>query len=487
MIIDNIIYIYDTYGRESMSSIRELQKEIIKIVGPKRVTTEYIDRVFYSRDLSVDPTELPSMVVLPKTTEEVSKIVKIANKYNAPIFTFGRGSTLLGLKVKENSIVISTSGMNKILDINTASLTVTTEAGAVWLAVNSTLWKQGYELSSQWHGGVISATLGGAVAANAIARTSEPGTQVGDTLVGLRVVLPNGEIITTGSAANPKSHPFERYTLGPDITGLFIGSSGTFGIITEVSFRIRRKRKKNVYLSYAFKDYRDAVAAVEDLQQNELIQFAILVQGDLPPEKQSLLHIIITGDETICNIKKEIADALCRSHSGTTDNSENARLFWETYYYSWLRGVPTQYYYVRKGVPYYCPEVNSYFSIRKLPLAYDAFWEYWNEVEKANIEKHRGILKGIDTFFTYNGGFIWLDPLFPVQDPEAVKYGFKVRKDMTEKFMELGGCPTAISSSTSQLVFSKLGTTYEFMKLLKKAIDPKNLLNPGVLFPEVLE
>ena len=382
---------YDIYGCDKMD-ILEVQKEVREIVGPKRITTEYIDRVFYSRDLSVDPTELPSMVVLPKTVEEVSKIVKIANKRNIPIFTFGRGSTLLGLRVKENSIVINLSGMNKILNIDTASLTVTTEAGAVWLAVNATLWKKGYELSSQWHGGVISSTMGGAVAANAIARTSEPGTQVGDTLVGLEAVLPNGDIIKTGSAANPNSAPFERYALGPDITGLFLGSAGTFGIITKVSFRIRRKRNKTEYLSFSFGNYRDAVEAVKNLQQNELIQFALLVQGALPPEKENLLHIIITGNENTILRKKELAETICRMSRGKPEDPENTRRFWETYYYSWLRGMPTRYYYVRKGTPYFCPEVNAYFRIQDLPKAYDAFWEYWNKEKSADIKRVKGCL-----------------------------------------------------------------------------------------------
>ena len=66
--------IYDIYGCERMN-ILGVQKEIKKIVGSKRITTGYIDRVFYSRDLSVDLTELPSMVILPKTVEEVSRIV----------------------------------------------------------------------------------------------------------------------------------------------------------------------------------------------------------------------------------------------------------------------------------------------------------------------------------------------------------------------------------------------------------------------------
>ena len=463
----------------------EVINELKNIIPPTRMTFDYVDRVFYSRDLSMDPTELPDVVLLPKTVSEIANVIKFANKRKIPVYIFGRGSTLLGFRVKKGSIVLNLTGMNKILNIDTAHLTVTAETGAVWLAVNSALWKMGYELSSQWHGGVISSTLGGAVAANAIARTAEPGTQVGDTVVSLEVVLPDGTVIKTGSASNDKSIPFERYCLGPDITGLFIGSAGTFGVITKVSMRIRRKREQTEYLNYVFKDYESAINAVENLQQEELIQFALYIQGALPEGINSKLHVIITGNKNTIGFKKKMADTICKAFGGIPDNPEHTKLFWETYYYSWLRGIPTQFYYVRTGIPYFCPEVNAYFPTRLLPKAYDVFWDYWNS-HLDEIKKLGGLLKGIDTFIMYNGGFIWVDPLFPKLNEEAVKYGLKLRAELFEKFMEIGGCPAAISSHLSPLILPKTGATYEFMKLLKKAIDPNNILNPGVLFPEEL-
>ncbi|MGQ4833721.1 MAG: FAD-binding oxidoreductase [Candidatus Asgardarchaeia archaeon] len=469
-----------------MNFTNEIVSELTSIFPRKRILTDYIDRVFYSRDLSMDPTGLPDAVVLPKTVDEIVKLVKLANKKKIPLYVFGRGSTLLGLKVKDHSIVINLSGMNKILNIDTRNLVVTTETGAVWLAVNSTLWKHGYELPSQWHGGVISSTLGGAVAANAIARTSEPGTLVGDVVLNLEVVLPDGSVINTGSTANPYSIPFQRYTLGPDVTGLFIGSAGCYGIITKVSMRIRKLREKTDYLLYIFKDYRNALSAVEQLLKNELIQFAILIQGALPEDIPLKLHLVIRGDSNSVPMKKKMADIICKSFNGIPDNPLDTKRFWETYYYSWLRGLPTKYYYVRTGIPYYCPGANAYFPITKLAEAYDVFWDYWNS-NIDDIKGHGGILKGIDTFISFNGGLIWVDPLFPKLNPDAVEYGFKLRKELFEKFMDIGGCPTAISSALRPIIFSRINkSTYEFMKSLKRAIDPNNILNPGVLFPEEL-
>jgi len=463
----------------------EYVKVLKEIVGPKRISTEYVDRVFYSKDLGMDPTELPGAVLLPKTVDEIVKIVTFANKNKIPIYVMGRGSGLFGFGVKEDSIVLVLSGMNKILNIDKKHLTVTTETGAVWLAVNSTLWKQGYELTAQWHGGVISSTLGGAVTANTVARTSEDGTAFGETVVSLEVVLPNGQVIRTGSAANPKSIPFERYTLGPDLTGLFIGSEGTFGIITKVSLKIRRKRDVTDYLSFAFRDYRDAVDAIVELQHQNLMQFGILIQGAIL-EKDIIckLHIVLTGDANNIEYKKKLAEAICRSYHGERSSAEHAKNFWETYYYSWLRGYPTKQYYVRSGIPYFCPEVNGYFPFEQLPKIFDAVWEEWNT--NPDIKKYKGLFKAMDTFITRNGGFVWFDPLFPKLDPDAVKFGLQFRNKMLELFMELGGCPAAMSSATSPVILSKIGPTYEFMKLLKKAIDPNNILNPGVLFPEEL-
>lgn len=458
-------------------------KFLKEIVGDKRISTEYIDRVFYSKDLGMDPTELPGAVLLPKTVNEIVRIVSFANENKIPIYIIGRGSGLFGFKVKEDSIVLVLSGMNKILNIDKKHLTVTTETGAVWLAVNSVLWKQGYELPSQWHGGVISSTLGGGVTANVVSRTSEVGTAFGDTVVSLEVVLPNGKIIRTGSAANPKSIPFERYTLGPDLTGLFIGSAGSFGIVTKVSLRIRRKRDKIDYLSYSFKDYRDAVDAAADLQQHNLMQLGMLIQGALPRGIACKLHIVITGDFDI-DYKKKLAEVICKAHNGEKSDSEHVKNFWETYYYSWVRGLPTKQYYVRNGIPYFCPEVNGYFPFEQLPKIFDAVWDEWNN--NPDIKKHKGLFKAMDTFITPSGGFVWFDPLFPKLDPDAVEFGLRFRNKMLELFMELGGCPAAMSSAISELILSRTGYNYEFLKILKKAIDPNNILNPGVLFPEEL-
>jgi len=454
------------------------------IVGPERVSTEYIDRVFYSKDLSMDPTELPGAVVLPKTVDEIIKIVKFANKNKIPIYVRGRGSGLFGFKVKEDSIVLVLSGMNKILNIDKKHLTVTTETGAVWLAVNSMLWKQGYELTAQWHGGAISSTLGGAVMANTVARTSEDGTAFGETVVSLEVVLPNGQVIRTGSAANPKSIPFERYTLGPDLAGLFIGSAGSFGILTKVSLKIRRKQDVTEYLSFRFRDYYDAINAVIEIEQRNLIQFGIIVIGDFSDDTVCALRIVLTGDFNNIMYKKKLTESICILHNGEPDSPEYVKNFWETYYYSWLRGRDTRQYYIWASEPYFCPEVYGYFPFEQLPKIYDVILDEWNH--NPDIKKYKGILKGVDTFITPNGGFVWFDPLFPKLDPEAVEFGLQFRNRMFDIFMELGGCPSTMSSATSKLILSKTGYTYEFMKLLKKTIDPNNILNPGVLFPEEL-
>ena len=103
-------------------------------------------------------------------------------------------------------------------------------------------------------GGMFVCTVGGSVAYNSVPHGLAEYGMTGDNVVALEVVLPSGEVIYTGSAANRAAGglPFERNANGPDLAGLFIGSCGVFGIITSVTYRIRQKPETERFAFYGF-------------------------------------------------------------------------------------------------------------------------------------------------------------------------------------------------------------------------------------------
>ncbi|MHA1636516.1 MAG: FAD-binding oxidoreductase, partial [Candidatus Thorarchaeota archaeon] len=228
-------------------------EELAKIVGEEYVSTRKDVLLTYSASASTgyDPV-LPGAVVRPGTTLEVSEVMKVANKYKIPVTPRSGGSSLQGEVIpKEGGLVVELMRLNEIKifeELRSVRLGAGITFGKLDKFLNQyDMWVPIYPESS------LVCTVAGNVAVNGAGPGSSTYGCIAEMVLGLEVVLPNGKIIQTGTEANPNAPgPFLRYAFGPDLTGLFIGSLGTFGIITSVSVKLFKKMHHFHYNTYGF-------------------------------------------------------------------------------------------------------------------------------------------------------------------------------------------------------------------------------------------
>ncbi|KAL5634746.1 hypothetical protein ACGC1H_002697 [Rhizoctonia solani] len=224
---------------------------------------------------SYHPSAPHSVVVIAHSTEDVIKIVKIANKYRIPITAFSGGTSLeghFGGTPGVGGICIDLSSMDAIISINEADSDMVVQSGAKWEDINHILEDKGIPLFFPLDPGP-GATIGGMIGTGCSGTNAvRYGTAKAEWFLNITVVLPSGEVIKTRRRARKSSAGF-------DTTKLFIGAEGTLGIVTEATLRLAPRLPTSV-ATVAFPDVRKAVDAVaEILNKGVPIQCVELLDG----------------------------------------------------------------------------------------------------------------------------------------------------------------------------------------------------------------
>lgn len=220
-----------------------------EIVGPTDVQTAREDLMAYSFDGTAAMQQLPGCVVFAKTTEEVVAVLRLANETKTPVVTRGSGTSLSGGSLPlPDCIVLCLTHMNRILELDRANLTILAEAGVTTVVLSNAVAAANLFYPPD-PGSMIISTIGGNVAENS---GGLRGLKYGVTrnfVMGLEVVLPNGEVFWTGNKC-------VKDVAGYSMRDLFIGSEGTLGVITKVLLRLIPKpaAKKTMLATFAQMD-----------------------------------------------------------------------------------------------------------------------------------------------------------------------------------------------------------------------------------------
>ena len=227
------------------------------IVGPENLLTAACDLMVYECDGFTIEKKQPEVVVFPRSTQDIVAIVSLCNELDVPFLARGAGTSLAGGCVPVGGgVMIALARMKKILEVNYRDRYAVVEPGVVNLWLSNHIRSSGYHFapdpSSQG-----ACTIGGNVATNSGGpHTLKYGVTV-NHVIGIEMVLPDGNVVTTGGPAEDSP--------GYDLTGVIVGSEGTFGIVTKTWVRITRNPEAYRTLLGVFDSVDDATNTISDI------------------------------------------------------------------------------------------------------------------------------------------------------------------------------------------------------------------------------
>ncbi len=447
------------------------------IVGKDRVTWETADLLCYSYD-GTRQSFIPEAVVFPVNAQEVSNILQFANTEKIPVFPRGAGSGLTGGSLPTSGgIVLSTERMNQILHIDTENLVAVVEPAVVTGVFQKSVEKLGLFYPPD-PASLAFSSLGGNVAENAGGpRCVKYGTTK-DYILGLEVVTPTGDIITTGGQTM-------KGVVGYDLTKLICGSEGTLGVVTKIIIRLLPLPEAKKTMLAMFYSIQGAAKAVSTIISNKIIPSClefidkytlecIRQEGDLniPEDAQSILIIEVDGDPmTLENQSRKIAvlledqDLVSMRIARTHEEGEN---IWK----------------VRRMISPVLRKINPDKFNEDICVPRSRLPEMVEQAQEIS-EKHQ---VPIACFGHAGDGNIHVNVMVDKKIPGETQKALAAVEDIFRASLELGGTMSGehgVGIAKAPYISMEIkDKTALYMKTLKKALDPNNILNPGKIFPE---
>ncbi len=251
------------YNKVTSSDISALTK----IVGAENIFTGNAINEDYGHDELGDISCMPEVLIKVHTEDEISEIMKLAYAREIPVTVRGSGTGLVGAAVAaEGGILMETTAMNKIIELDRDNLTVTVEPGVLLMQLAAFAEENDFLYPPD--PGEKSATIGGNISTNAGGMRAVKYGVTRDYVRSLRVVLPNGEKLTLGAKVAKNSS-------GYSLKDLIIGSEGTLAIITQATLKLVPLAKKSISLLVPFSDMRSAIQAVPSIIRSKIVPTAI--------------------------------------------------------------------------------------------------------------------------------------------------------------------------------------------------------------------
>ena len=451
------------------------RSRLADVVGPRGFLDKPEDLTLYEYDGSVDKAR-PEMVLFPRTTEEVSKIAKLAAEFEIPLVGRGAGTGLSGGAIpRSGGIVVGFSRMNKILEIDLENERMTVQPGVVNLDMSLAVQALGYfyapDPSSQ-----RACTIGGNVSENAGGPHTLAYGVTTNHVLGLEFVLPDGSIHKTGGKT-PDSP-------GYDLTGLLTGSEGTMVLVTQVTVRLMRlpEKIKTILVIYnSASDCADTVAeitakaitpvAVEMLDGEMLRMVEEATHAGYPMDAVAVLLIELEGLVEAVEEQTEQIREVCQRCGArefrVAKTADERDLLWKgrKNAFGAVGRVSTSYY-VQDGV---VPRTQIAPTVRHIA-----------EVSK----KHR---LGISNIFHAGDGNMHPIILFNARIPEELERARAAGEDILQYCIDVGGTITGehgVGMEKNEMMDKLFSpASLDYMGRLKKLFDPSGRLNPGKMLP----
>ncbi|OXS63695.1 glycolate oxidase [Bacillus sp. V-88] len=242
----------------------DIKNQLVSIVGEDNYRDTPAEKLVYSYDATPNYQSMPDAIIVPRSTGEVSAIVKICNEHGIPIVPRGSGTNLCaGTCPTEGGLVLLFTHMNKILELDEENLTITVQPGVVTLDLIHAVEAKGLFYPPDPSSMKIS-TIGGNINENSGGLRGLKYGVTRDYVLALEAVLPNGDIIRTGGK-------LAKDVAGYDLTRLFVGSEGTLCVITEATLKLVPMPETKQTMLALYQDIEAAAKSVSSIISNRII------------------------------------------------------------------------------------------------------------------------------------------------------------------------------------------------------------------------
>lgn len=450
-----------------------MYQSLVEIFGKERVSKEDFELLCYSRDAGSLLPKNPECVVVPTSREEIQKLFLLARRERKPVTVRGAGSSMCGapIPLADASILVDLTRMRNIRSLDEETMSVLVEAGITWTEVIEYLERRGWELGLEGPWSAPSATVGGAIAVAAISMGAARFGSLGSQILGLEVVLPDGEILRTGTGAHPANPLVDRDCNGMDMAGLFIGSHGTLGVITEVSLRIYPLHEAEGYFAFSFSSLDDAIGGLHGLARHRIPYDARIFVHPVPEEiggKTGLVYML-KGTRSEVQEQGRLGLELMRRTRG-----KEIPDFGKTYYQGRFTTRAEAF---GKAGPGWL-EVAGFIPIKKYPEIAAPILDYF-AARETELER-LGIKWSLGGLMKTNVMNIPLALFCNESNTEAWQRMMDYLWEMSDLMFDLGVSPYWIGH-LSPYWKKKVGNYYQVYERIKKALDPEGILNPGLL------
>lgn len=464
-----------------MALSREVLRQLEILLGPERVMTQDVDRLVYAFDSSFEASlhrYEPDVVLRPQNTAEVSAILKLAWEHEIPVTPRGAGTGQNGGAVAvRGGILLDLSGMKRILAYDLENLQVLIEPGLVHAELNQALKPHGFFFPPD-PGSSKMCTLGGMVSFNSSGMRAVKYGTTREYVLGLEVVLPDGQVITTGGLRSRALKSASGY----ELTRLFVGSEGTLGVITKIRLKVLPLPEKRGLVLAAFPRVEDAGRAVIAVFRQHLTPSAIEILDDsamqaamaykpgltLPPGEALLLFEVDGSPADVAYQAQRIAET-CRglaSHVDWSDDPKRVADLWEAR--SLVGAAASR---VKPGTTRVYDGEDICVPIARVPEALKRIRQIGRENDVVIV-----------TYGHIGDGNLHSAPVVDTRKPEEVEKAKRVVDAIHRLALELEGTTTGehgVGLSRARYMEEEHGPALEVMRVIKRALDPKGIMNPG--------
>ncbi|MFJ7825427.1 FAD-binding oxidoreductase [Psychrobacillus sp. NPDC096623] len=449
-------------------------QKLLERLGEEKVSQNENELFRHSHDESFHPPVEPEVVCFPTGREDIEGIMQVAREYKVPVTPFGAGSGLEGQAIPiQKGISINFENMNNVIKFSPEDLMITVQPGITRLQLNKFVNRHGLMFPIDPG---ANATIGGMVATNASGTTAVRYGSMRDQLLDLEVVLADGRVIHTGSHAKKSSS-------GYHLTGLFAGSEGTLGIITEITLRLHGIPEHTIAARCTFSTPKECAEAAQTILQSgipvmrmELVDADSIAQvnayGDYNLPVAHSLFFEFAGMMTSVEEEAKLVEQLMREldcdnwdvASGSKERTELWKARHEmSYAYQHVKGL------ANTGADVCVP-------ISKLSELIVYARELINEAGLTG-----GVLGHVG-----DGNFHTIVLYDPKVEGEFEKAEY-TNEALAIRAIEVGGTCTGehgVGLGKRKFQDREHGAAVSVMKQMKQIYDPERLLNPGKIFFE---